>query len=668
MTARAIALAVRWGPLVAVLLLAALLYSWKLDQNGWGNNYYSASAQSMTRSWSNFFFGAFDSEGIVTVDKPPLSQWLIVASVKVFGLNSWSLLLPQAVLGVACVAVLYAMVRPQFGEAAAIVAALVLATTPITVAIVRINNPDTLLILLMLLGGWSGLRATERGSLRWGLLAAVFIGLAFNVKMLQAYLVVPGLALADLVAAKGALWRRTWTFAAAGLVLAAVSFSWMVVVDSWPKDSRPYIGGSRDNTVQDLVFGYNGLERIEGNDPAGPFAGQQPGTTGSVPAVQQPATANRGPAFGGDPGWLRLLDTHSGTLIGWFLPFAGTVLLLGLDWRGRTARTDMRRAWLLFWGGWGLVHAAVFSTQEGIYHPYYTSALAPAVAALTGIGACLALTWLREDSWRRLLLLAAGAAYTAAVQVFLTRQREDWNPWMTPALAVVLGLGILATAASFWLVERPAVRQLAGRGGLVLAFGGLFIMPFTWGLTPLDGPRTSPDVAVGPLHIRVANAAANAPRPNSDLGANQPLVDYMLANYRGERFFVATFGAQAASPIMLATGLPVLPIGGFGGNDPVPDLRELTRMVEGGEVAFVLLSGAGSSARGDRPNYLARTCTLIPPARYGGNPAGPQPGPLPGPVEPQPQPTPPGQPGGPATRITPPGQTPPGLYDCRKTD
>ncbi|MGD9932630.1 MAG: ArnT family glycosyltransferase [Dehalococcoidia bacterium] len=665
--ARAIALAVRWGPFAAVLILAAVLYTWKLDQNGWGNTYYSAGAESMTRSWSNFFFGASDPEGIVTIDKPPLSQWLLASSVKLFGLNSWSLLLPQAILGVACVALLYAMVRPQFGEAAALLAAFVLATTPITVAIVRINNPDTLLVFLMLLGGWAGLRATARGSLGWALLAALFIGLAFNVKMLQAYLVVPGLALVYLVAAKGTWWRRAWTFAAAGSMLAAVSFSWMAVVDFWPEDSRPYVGGSRDNTVWDLAFGYNGLDRIDGTDPSAPFAGQQPAAPGGTQAPPPPPpAASGGPNFGGDPGWLRLLDQHSGPLIGWLLPFAGTVLLLGLDWRGRAARTDMRRAWLLFWGMWGLVHAAVFSTQEGIYHPYYTSALAPAVAALTGVGVCLALTWLREANWRRLLLIAAGTGYTATIQVFLTRERSEWNAWMVPALCLALSAGLLTIAASFRLTNRPRYRSVAGYGGVALTFGSLLIMPVMWGLTPLDGPRTSPDVAVGPQHVRTANASANAPRPGSGLGPNQPLVDYMLANYRGERFLVATFGAQAAAPILLSTGESVLPIGGFSGNDPVPDVPELAQMIEEGEIAFVLLSGAGPGARGERPALIARTCTVVPPGRYGGDAANPVPVPPPGP---QPQGAPhgrPGQPaGGPPPAVVQPQQAPPGLYDCR---
>ncbi|WP_163566694.1 glycosyltransferase family 39 protein [Fodinicola feengrottensis] len=248
--------------------LAAALYTWGLGASGDAYQYYSAAVLSGTKSWKAFFFSSLDPASFISVDKPPLALWIIGLSVRVFGFNTWSLLLPQAAEAVAAVAVLYAAVRRTVGLPAALIAALVLTLTPITVAITRDDTPDPLLVLLLVLAGWAVLEATRTGKLTLLLGSAVLVGLGFNTKMLQAYLIVPALALTYLVAAPGKLVRRLGHLVAAGAVLAVASFWWTLIVDSVPASARPYIGGSSNNTVLDSAIGANGIGRLGNPGPA----------------------------------------------------------------------------------------------------------------------------------------------------------------------------------------------------------------------------------------------------------------------------------------------------------------------------------------------------------------------------------------------------------------
>jgi 4-amino-4-deoxy-L-arabinose transferase-like glycosyltransferase len=380
-----------------VLLLAALLYGWGLS--GYANEYYSAAVRSGTESWKAFFFGSLDSASFITVDKPPMALWVQELTARVIGYGSWSLLLPEVVMGVAAVLVLYVTVRRVFGPVAGLVAALVMALTPITVAINRDNNPDTLLVLLLLLAAWACQRAVESGRLRWLVASAFFLGCGFNTKMLQAYLLLPALALVYLSFAPGGPLRRVWHLLVSGVVLAVCSFWWMIVVDLIPASSRPYVGGSTDGTVWDLVIGYNGLGRVTGNEGGGrggPGGGQ-------------------GAGFAGASGPGRLFNDVVGGQISWLLPFAALVLVVGVVTFWKRPRTDLARAALVLWGGWLVVHFVVFSFADGTMHPYYTTALAPAVGALTGIGGVLSLRAYRSSGLRREAALAedaSGAAFS----------------------------------------------------------------------------------------------------------------------------------------------------------------------------------------------------------------------------------------------------------------
>ncbi|MFF0011299.1 ArnT family glycosyltransferase [Streptomyces sp. NPDC005374] len=471
----------------ATLLLATVLYGWALGSLDWGNAYYSAAVKSMGKSWTNFLFGAYDPAGVVTVDKPPAALWPQVVSSKIFGLHGWALILPQVIEGVAGVFVLHRTVRRWAGEGAALLAALVFTLTPITVAINRDNNPDTLLVLMLLSAAYALTRAlqAEGRVATWWLCASGFlVGCGFMTKMLAAWMVVPSFALAWLVAGSGALAPRVGRLLGAGAVMAASSLWWVAMVALWPGD-RPYIGGSEDGSAWDLVVGYNGLGRVFGS--SGSSSQGMSGMAGG---------------FGGEAGLGRMFNSQIGGQISWLLPACAVALALAvacavLRRRGGLDPSGVLPAsgWLL-WGSWLIVCAVVFSTQKGIFHPYYTTQLAPAIAALCG-GMLAALIRVHRAglSWAP-WVGAAAVTVTVVWSVVLIRRTPDWNGWL---IWPVLLIGCAAIAL---LLARRGGRLLLA--GAVAAVVSMLVVPGAWaasspasssssreGSNPTAGPKTS---------------------------------------------------------------------------------------------------------------------------------------------------------------------------------
>lgn len=358
-----------WIALAVLLAATAGLYLWNLGAEGWANTYYAGAVRAMTQNWTAFFFGSTDAGNTVTVDKPPASLWVMALSARVFGLSSWSMLVPQALMGVGSVALLYAAVRRVAGPAAALLGGAVFALTPIAVLMFRYNNPDALLVLLLVAAAYATVRAVEKASTRWIMIAGALIGFAFLAKMMQAFVVIPALALTYLVAAPTGYLRRIRQLLAAGLAVVVSAGWWVAIAELWPASSRPYIGGSENNSVLDLTFGYNGFGRI---------FGQGRGRLMEAPAGAQPPPGMEGAVieggggfggFGGAAGWTRLFGEQVGGQISWLLPAALVLLVVGLVLTRRTPRTDRMRASLLLWGGWTVVTAAVFSFARGSSTP-----------------------------------------------------------------------------------------------------------------------------------------------------------------------------------------------------------------------------------------------------------------------------------------------------------
>ena len=450
----------RWArpALLGLLAVTALLYLWDLSRNGYANDFYAAAVQAGTRSWKAFFFGSFDSSSFITVDKTPASLWVDELSGRLFGFSSWSLLAPQAVEGVLSVLLLFAAVRRWFGPAAGLIAGAVLALTPAAALIFRFNNPDALLVLLMTAAGYGVQRAIERDRTRWLVLAGVLLGFGFLTKMMQAFLVLPGFGLAYLWAGPARLRRRLWQLLAGlGGVIAGAGW-WIVIAELVPAADRPYFGGSTNNNILQLALGYNGLGRLDGSE------------TGSIGG----GGGGGGSAFGGATGVFRLFQSEFGGQVSWLIP-AALLSLAALAWISRrAARTSRVRAFALLWGGWLLATGLVFSYMQGIIHPYYMVALAPAIGALVGVGA---IALLRSDmpvAGRP--VAAAGILGTGAWAYVLLDRTPAWLPWLrwTVLLAGLLGAAAVfavpvllgkAQRPTVWSPDGAAVRAGAGSPG-----------------------------------------------------------------------------------------------------------------------------------------------------------------------------------------------------------
>ena len=545
----------RWerATLLGLLTLTAVLYLWALGSAGWANNFYAAAVQAGTQSWKAWLFGSLDPGNAITVDKPPAALWVMVASARLFGFSSWSMLAPQAAMGVGAVALLHSTVRRWNGPTAALLSASVLALTPVAALMFRYNNPDALLVLLLVAAAYCTVRATETAATRWMVLAGTVIGLAFLTKLLQAILVAPALALVFVVAAPGSV-RSRLAKLLAGVAALMVSAGWFVaLVSMWPASSRPYIGGSSDNSLLQLALGYNGVDRVVGG-------GDRP----------------HWPGFGGPAGITRLFGTELGTEASWLLP-AALIGMAAVVWMtARAPRADRLRASLLLWGGWLLVTGAVFSFMNGTIHPYYTVALAPAIAALVGIS--VRELWRRKAFWPARLTLAVMSGVTGAWAFVLLDRTPQWLPPLRWAV-------LIASLAVVPLLTLSAARlHYASRAAVVAVVVGL-AAPAAYTIdTVAHAPR-------GGLPTSGPHTLGGGPGgPGGDNPADNAVLQSLIRNVH-TRWAAATVSAMTAGPLELETGTSVMAIGGFSGRDPSPTLAQFRQYVADHQIHYFITGG-----------------------------------------------------------------------------
>ncbi|GHH44677.1 glycosyltransferase family 39 protein [Lentzea cavernae] len=526
---------------LAVLLTATgALYLWRLGDSGWANAYYSAAAQAGATSWKAWFFGSSDASNAITVDKTPASLWVMGLSARLFGVNAWSILVPQALMGVGSVWLLHATVRRWFSPAAALISGAVLALTPVAVLMFRFNNPDALLVLLLVAGAYCVTRAVENASPFWLALAGVAVGFGFLTKMLQAFLVLPAFALVYLIAAPASVPKKLLHLTGALGAMVVAGGWWILAVELTP--DRPYIGGSQTNSVLELTLGYNGFGRLTGDE------------VGSV-------GGGRG---WGSAGWSRLLSAEMGSQIAWLLPAAVVLLVAGL-WltRGR-ARTA-----LVLWGGWLVVTAGVFSFMNGIIHSYYTVALAPAIAAVVGIAA--------TELWERRGEPVAAAVLSGSVALSALQCYVLINEFSTPVALLVLVAGLIAAVG---LV-------LSLRWAIPVALIAALLGPTTYSFATVTTPHTGALPVAGPSSGRMGGMSGllDATTPDAEV------VTLLRADASSYRWAAATIGSNNAAGLQLASGLPVMALGGFNGTDPAPTLEQFQEMVRSGQIHYYAAAG-----------------------------------------------------------------------------
>jgi 4-amino-4-deoxy-L-arabinose transferase-like glycosyltransferase len=651
----------RWRPyaLGAIVLASFALYAWGIWSTGWGNEFYTAAVKSMSESLTNFVFGSFDPAGVVTVDKPPMGLWPQVVSVWIFGFHQWSVALPQAIEGAAAVFLSHRTVRRWAGENVALVAAAVLALTPITVAIDRVNNPDAALTLICVAAAYAFTRSVETGiparsATKWLLQAAFWVGCGFLTKSLAAWMIVPALGVGYLFGRDTSWGRRIVDLLAAGGVLLVSSFWWVLLTAVWPSP-KPYVGGSTDGGELSLIFGYNGLGRV---------FGESIGRGGGMAR----AGGGRGGGDGGfsqGNGITRMFGEQVGGQISWLMPLClfvlAVVAVAGVfAWRRELPGDPRQRAGWFMWGTWLIVLSLVFSYQQGIFHQYYTTQLGPSIAALTAGG--LALLWrhYREPAGFSWTLLPIGIAITAGWAWVLISRDTSWNGWLRYAVAAVAAVAIVG------LVLAKLVKQPLGIGARVVAVFGLvavLLAPGVWSaaaaidhasgggaaglatagppgggfggfgggggrrgggdITLPGGQQISPDQA-RQLMEQFTRGSGNG------LDAEQrKILDYVVQHSGNARIKLAVEGGSTQSEAyIINSDVMVIGMGGFMGGDPAPSVDLLTRWKSQGNIAFVLTSAPGASTGGgfgrgggvaqDRTQWVRKNCTVVPASAYGG--------------------------------------------------
>jgi 4-amino-4-deoxy-L-arabinose transferase-like glycosyltransferase len=642
----------RWArpALLVLAVTAGVLYAWGI-RNGQLHGYYAPSVKSMSESWRAFFYGGYDPAASITLDKLPGAFQVEALSARVFGFNTWSVLLPQVIESMVSILVLYGVVRRWLGPTAGLLAAAAFASTPIVAALAHAEISDTLLTMLLILAADAWQRAVVGGRLRWLLLSGVWVGLAFQTKMVQAWGVLPALALGYLLAAPGGILRRLRDVALAGVVTAAVSLSWITMVQLTPASARPYVDGSLDNSPFAMVFEYNLLSRYGVGSDTTPGFGA-PGGNGALSFMFADGVASQ---------------------VGWLYPLALVGLVTGIWWRGRAPRTDLVRAGFVMWGLWLAVHAVAFSTGR-VAHSFYVVAVAPSIAALAGGGLVVAWRAYRRGGSRR-WFLPATVALSVGWAVWLSGHFSTFLPWLTP---VLVALGLLSVAL---LVMVPLVRakdslhrrrhitaRLALVGGAV-GLVALFLAPSAWAASTVDsrysgssiGPAAGPAGGFGPGGGGVRRYFRAGPGeqppgggqfrgdgqvpggalqyymrpgggpggdrtnlrggPGGGPGGGEPtaqtrqLIAWLKSHQPGSRYLLAASGSQQAGQYILA-GASVLPMGGFSGQVPFPTTNQLAKLVRDGKLRYVLTGGGfgGGPGRGSdsaTSTWVTSNCTAV---------------------------------------------------------
>ncbi len=652
--------------LIAILILAAFLYAWNIWEAGEANSFYTAAIVSMTKSFKNFWYASFDPAGFITVDKPPVALWFMAISAKIFGVHGWSVVLPSILFGIASVYLIYNLVHKRFGKIPARIAALIMTLTPIAVADSRTNNMDATLIFFLLLSVYFVQKAVFKHQQRYLWIGFSLMGIAFNVKMLQAFMILPALYLYYWIATNIGWKKKLAHLGIATVFLAVFTLIWPLSVDMTNSSNRPYEGGSETNSALELAFGYNGTQRLLGQTTGtgGAFPGmgssskkssksmtppssstkKSTGSSSNTPPAKPSGTSNSkksstnaptppngaegmqggqggpggsnkggtggagGGAFSiGTVGPFRLFGLDLGPQISWLLIIA----ILGLIssyfyYRG----SRMKKWWSLtpqrkelwLWAGW-LVPVYGFFSVASFFHPYYTIMLAPAIAVLGGVGIYTMIKQWKEKSWWSMLLPVAILA-TAALQAWYVAQYYSTLAW------VLLGLGVLVSIPLFvlpWIASNLKSKQFWPVAGVIL----VMLAPSFWSLTPTLAGESAQIPTAGPSLLQQGGGGMGTNAGGMGSSTDSTLLKYLEKHQGNAEYLFATDDSSTAAPYIISTGKAVMAIGGFNGTDKAITLKQFKKLVKEGKVKYYYSGGKTGGSNTAIVNWIKKNAKKI---------------------------------------------------------
>ncbi|NFL75905.1 glycosyltransferase family 39 protein [Clostridium sporogenes] len=685
-----------------ILILSLILNLANLNIEGYANQYYAAGVKSMTLSSKNFFFVSFDPASFVSIDKPPLGFWIQAIFAKIFGFSGWSIILPQAIAGVVSVGLIYVIVKRSFGTAAGIISAICLAVTPVFVAVSRNNTCDNLLVLTLLLACLVLSKAAEKGKLRYLLIGLAIVGIGFNIKMLQAYMIIPAIYITYLLSNAVSFKKRIVHLMAGTIILILVSLSWAFIVDLVPEGNRPYVGSSTNNSVMELIIGHNGLERLgigskstqgggapggmdgknqqktdetssvtknknseqtskeneqtEGERPSidndqmqgeppsmdnGEMQGSPPNTQdggkgngnppnsdgkgpGGMPpgdnGMQKPNGGGMGGTFGGQEvaSIARLFSNNSlSDQIIWLFPLAifGFIAAAIKEKLNKTF-DNKRKLSLVLWSMWLLPEFIYFSFTKGLFHPYYLTMLAPPIAALAGIGIVSMWELYNEEGWKSWILPAALIADGLTQILILSYYYNISNTAkiLTTIVAVLCIVSSIILAIVNLRKNKKDISKFKNikfkKSLVTIALMGLLITPLVCSATTIFYPMSGTFPSAG-LSLMTSKQKDDSNVGNLNSG-NTKLIEFLKSHKTNEKYILVTSSTNGyASDIIINIGESVMALGGFFGTDKVITLDEFKKLVNNGEVRYVMVGGMGGNSSSDIMNWVKENGKVV---------------------------------------------------------
>lgn len=631
--------------LTIILVIALVLYGYGTWKTGSANDFYTSAITSMTQNFKNFWYASFDPAGYITVDKPPVALWFMAISAKIFGVSNFSVVLPSVLFGVGSVYLMYRLIKPKFGKNAGRIAAFVMTITPIVVADSRTNNMDATLVYFLLLSLWMLQKAVDKNNIYWLMGSFALIGFSFNIKMLQAFMIVPAMLLFYWIASKNNWKKKAMHTVLAIISLLVLTLAWPLSVDMTSANNRPYEGGSEHNSVMELAFGYNGTQRLLGqttgtggtfkgmgnqnsksknnqannNQPTPPNMSKNNQQKGhmKMPGGNKPAGMKNGGAPGGGGGSifnigtagpLRLFQSALGPQISWLLPFAIIGMLASYivyaDPRRKWYQTTEKQKQIVLWTGW-LVLVGGFFSVASFFHPYYTIMLAPAIAALSGIGLMGMLKALKVFNRKniRFYFLPLAIAVTAMLQAWYV---SSYYSWLT---ILILIIGIAASLGIIFIRSKKIMKNVIIAGLITIA-----IAPSFWSMTPTIAKTSDAIPSAGP---DLLNSHGNQGGIGNG-SVNTKLLKYLQKNQGNAKYLFATADSGTAAPYIIKTKKAVMAMGGFNGTDPAMTLSKFKQLVKSGQVKYYLDGGKSGATNSSIVNWIKKHGKKVSAKTYGG--------------------------------------------------